>query len=195
METKRETIILIDTHEEPRRALELELRGAGYEVFSTDSCGQGIELAQKSEPELVILDAGAPGSCWSETVSQLKAAASTRYVRVLVLSSLGPTERARALDLGPDDVISRPWDTQQFLARVRTQLRTRRSTRALHDQVRIAEEGQHIARTAFDALAVTEKMTRDAFSLDRRLRFGLAGLFLVAALMAGIYILFAHSAH
>src|SRR5271155_1742450 len=190
MDTKRETIILIDSHEAARNALEAELRGAGYEVFSTDSCGQGIELAQKSEPELVILDAGEAGSRWSETVSQLKAAASTRYVRVLVLSSLGPAERARALDLGADDVISRPWDTQEFLARVRTQLRTRRSTRALHDQVRIAEEGQHIARTAFDALAVTEKMTRDAFSLDRRLRVGLIGVLGGALLMGGIFYFF-----
>jgi len=190
MDTKRETIVLIDSHEQPRHALEQELRVAGYEVFATESCGQGIELAQKSEPELVILDAGEPGSCWSETVSQLKAAASTRYVRVLVLSSLGPAERARALDLGADDVISRPWDSQEFFARVRTQLRTRRSTRALHDQVRIAEEGQHIARTAFDALAVTEKMTKDAFSLDRRLRIGLVGVLGGALIMAGIFYFF-----
>jgi DNA-binding response OmpR family regulator/S1-C subfamily serine protease len=190
MDDKREIIVLIDSREQPRQALEQELRAAGYEVFSTDSCGQGIELAQKSEPELVILDAGEPGSCWSETVSQLKAAASTRYVRVLVLSSLGPAERARALDLGADDVISRPWDSQEFLARVRTQLRTRRSTRALHDQVRIAEEGQHIARTAFDALAVTEKMTQDAFSLDRRLRIGLVGVLGGALIMAAIFYLF-----
>ncbi len=190
MTTKRESIILIDAHDQPRQELDQGLRAAGYEVFSTPSCAEGVEVAQKTEPELIILDAGEAGSCWSDTVTQLKGAAATRYARVLVLSSLGPAERARALDLGADDVISRPWENQEFLARVRNQLRTRRATQAMLDQVRIAEEGQQIARTAFDALAVTEKMTKDAFSLDRRLRIGLAGVLGGALLMAGIFYFF-----
>lgn len=190
MPAKRESIILIDAHEQPRLQLDQELRAAGYEVYSTESCAEGVEVAQKTETDLVILDAGEAGSCWSDTVAQLKGAAATRYARVLVLSSLGPAERARALDLGADDVISRPWENQEFLARVRNQLRTRRSTHAMLDQVRIAEEGQQIARTAFDALAVTEKMTKDAFSLDRRLRIGLAGVLGGALLMAGIFYFF-----
>ena len=190
MPAKRESIILIDAHEQPRLQLDQELRAAGYEVYSTESCAEGVEVAQKTETDLVILDAGEAGSCWSDTVAQLKGAAATRYARVLVLSSLGPAERARALDLGADDVISRPWENHEFLARVRNQLRTRRSTHAMLDQVRIAEEGQQIARTAFDALAVTEKMTKDAFSLDRRLRIGLAGVLGGALLMAGIFYFF-----
>ena len=60
--------------------------------------------------------------------------------------------------------------------------------------MRIAEEGQQIAHTAFEALAVTEKMTSDAFSLDRRLKTGFAAVFAIAILMAGIYFLFARSA-
>ena len=68
------------------------------------------------------------------------------------------------------------------------------SRRTSHEKLRMAEEGQHIAHTAFEALAVTEKMTSDAFSLDRRLKIGFAAVFAVAAVMAGLYFLFAHSA-
>jgi len=190
MATKRESIVLIDSREQPRQKLEQDLRSAGYEVFATESCAEGVEVARKVEPHLVIIDAGEAGSCWSDSVAQLKGAAATQSVRVLVLSSLGPAERARALDMGADDVISRPWENQEFLARIRNQLRTRRTAQAMLDQVRIAEEGQQIARTAFDALAVTEKMTKDAFSLDRRLRVGLAGVLGGALLMAGIFYFF-----
>jgi len=190
MAAKLEKIILIDSHEQPRQALERELAGAGYDVYATESCAEGVEAAQKTEPEIVIIDAGEAGSCWSDTVAQLRGNASTRNVRILVISSLGPAERARALDLGADDVISRPWDNQEFLARIRNQLRTRRAAQSMLDQMRIAEEGQQIARTAFDALAVTEKMTKDAFSLDRRLRIGLAGVLGGALLMAGIFYFF-----
>jgi S1-C subfamily serine protease len=124
----------------------------------------------------------------------LKGGAATRYTRVLVLSSRSAAERARALDLGADEVLTRPWEHEEFLARVRNQLRTRRAARDLLQRVQIAEEGQQIARTAFDALAVTEKMTRDAFSLDRRLKIGLAGVLGGAALMALIFFLYSHRA-
>ncbi|HUJ38937.1 MAG TPA: trypsin-like peptidase domain-containing protein [Candidatus Acidoferrales bacterium] len=190
MAGKRESIVLIDSHEQPRQQLEQDLTAAGYDVFGAESCAEGVEVALKSEPELVIIDAGEAGSCWSDTVARLKGSAATRYVRILVLSSLGPAERARALDLGADDVISRPWENQEFLARIRNQLRTRRAAQSMLDQVRIAEEGQQIARTAFDALAVTEKMTKDAFSLDRRLRIGLAGVLSGALIMGGIFYFF-----
>jgi DNA-binding response OmpR family regulator/S1-C subfamily serine protease len=194
MATKREKIILIDTREATRHDLEEQLRNAGYEVFPAETCAEGVQVALQTEPELVILDAGEPGSCWSQAVSELKGASATRHARVLVLSSRGPAERARALDLGADEVVSRPWDERELMARVRVQLRTRRGMQTFLDQVRIAEEGQHIAHTAFEALAVTEKMTRDAFSLDRRLRIGLVGILCGAALMGAIFYLFTRRA-
>jgi len=194
MPTSREKIILIDTRESSRHDLEAMLRNAGYEVFPAESCAEGVQVALQTEPDLVVLDAGEPGSCWSQSVSELKGAAATRHVRVLVLSSRGPAERARALDLGADEVITRPWDDRELMARVRVQLRTRRGTQALLEQMQIAEEGQKIAHTAFEALAVTEKMTRDAFSLDRRLRIGLVGILCGAALMGAIFYLFTRRA-
>lgn len=194
MTTKREKIVLVETDAASRQALEAELKAAGYEVFSTESCPEGFAAARKSEADLLVLDAGQPGSCWSNAVVELKGAAATEAIRVLVLSSRGSAERARALDLGADDVLPRPIEAVEFLARVRNQLRTRRAADALRDRVSIAEEGQQIAHTAFEALAVTEKMTRDAFSLDRRLKIGLSLVLGAAAVMAVIFLLFTRRA-
>jgi S1-C subfamily serine protease len=52
-----------------------------------------------------------------------------------------------------------------------------------------------MAQTAFQALAVTEKMTRDAFSLGRALKIGVSALFAVALLIAGIFVLFSRRAN
>jgi DNA-binding response OmpR family regulator len=194
MAIKREKIVLVETDPVSRQALEAELKAAGYETFSTESCTEGLEAASKAAADLVVLDAGTPGSCWSAAVVELKGAAATEAIRVLVISSLGPVERARALDLGADDVIRRPVENAVFLARVRNQLRIKRAADDLRNRVRIAEEGQQIAHTAFEALAVTEKMTRDAFSLDRRLKIGLAALLGAAAIMAVIFMLYTRSA-
>ena len=194
MATKREKIVLVETDAASRQALEAQLKSSGYEVFATESCSEGFEATSKAGADLVVLDAGAPGSCWSAAVVELKGAAATEAIRVLVLSSLGPAERARAFDLGADDVLPRPIEAVEFLARVRNQLRTKRAADALRERVRISEEGQQIAHTAFEALAVTEKMTRDAFSLDRRLKVGVSLVLAAAAVMAVIFFLFTRRA-
>jgi DNA-binding response OmpR family regulator len=106
----------------------------------------------------------------------------------------GGVERARGLDLGADDVLSPPWEPAELLARVRVQLRDKRAYEALLETTRIASEGQEIANTAFQALAVTEKMTRDAFTLDRALKIGVASLILVAVIIAGIFLLYSRRA-
>jgi DNA-binding response OmpR family regulator/S1-C subfamily serine protease len=194
MATKREKIILVETDADSRARLEIDLKAAGYEVFATESCPEGFEAASKAGADIIVLDAGAPGSCWSKTVVELKGAAATEAIRVLVLSSLGPAERARALDLGADDIVPRPVDAVEFLARVRAQLRAKRAADNLRSRLHLAEQGQQIAHTAFQALAVTEKMTQDAFSLDRRLKIGLAGVLGGAALMGGTFLLYTRRA-
>jgi S1-C subfamily serine protease len=115
-------------------------------------------------------------------------------MRVLLLVAGGSEQRASALDLGANDAISRPYDLREVLARVRARLRVQRAENELREKMRIAEEGQQIAHTAFEALAVTEKMTSDAFSLDRKLKTGFAAVLTIAIVMAGIYLLFARSA-
>ena len=64
----------------------------------------------------------------------------------------------------------------------------------LSEQMRVAVEGQQIAHTAFDAVAVTERMASNAESLDKRLKIGFAAILAGAAVMVGIYFLFAHTA-
>jgi len=78
----------------------------------------------------------------------------------------------------------------ELLARVRAQLRVLRADRQLLEKMHLAEEGQQIAHTAFDALAITEKMSSDAVSLNRRLKMGLAGVFAIALVMAATYFSF-----
>ena len=80
------------------------------------------------------------------------------------------------------------------MARVRTQLRMFRAQKQLRDQASIAIEGQQIAHTAFEALAVTEKMANDATSLDHKLKFGFGAICAIVVVMAGVYFLFARSA-
>jgi S1-C subfamily serine protease len=144
--------------------------------------------------DLLLLDSNLQDPGAGELLATIRGSARTESVRVLLLVAAGSEQRATALDLGADDAISRPCDSRELLARVRARLRMQRAENQLREKMRIAEEGQQIAHTAFEALAVTEKMTSDAFSLDRKLKTGLAAVLAVAIVMAGIYFLFARSA-
>ena len=156
---------------------------------------EALGALHESGADLILVDAPVLDASAREILATIRSSAATTGVRVILMVGTAAEERGAALDLGADDAISCPWDQGELLSRIRVQLRARRTENELRHELIVAEEGQHIARTAFDALAVTEKMTSDASSLDKRLKFGLASLFLVAALMAGIYILFAHSVH
>lgn len=170
------------------------LKAAGYSAAAFATAHEAIEDVRRSGADLLVIEAPAGGASVHDSIAAIRGSASTEGVRIVLIVPASPGDRTAALDLGADDALSQPVDPGELLARVRAQLRARRAGAQLLDKVRLAEEGQQIAHTAFEALAVTEKMTSDAFSLDRRLKIGVGVFFAIAIVMAGIYFLFAGNA-
>jgi DNA-binding response OmpR family regulator len=189
-----EKIIILDADAHGREDLRATLQSAGYDVSVFATTREGLDAIHQTGADLLLLDAAMQEPGAAEVLATIRGSAKTAAIRVLLLVSGGSEQRASALDLGANDAISRPFDSRELLARVRARLRVQRAENELREKMRIAEEGQQIAHTAFEALAVTEKMTSDAFSLDRKLKTGFAAVLAVAILMAGIYFLFARSA-
>src|SRR6516225_1309578 len=194
MNAARETVLVLEGNEASRRDLERLLGGAGYDVSSLDTCEDGLRAAREKGADLLLLDEQFSGLECGDLLAEFKGAAATADIRVILLSSGAAGARVRGLDLGADDVVTRPWEPAELLARVRTQLRAKKAQDELRTRLRISEQGQEMSRTAFETLAVTEKMTRDAFSLDRGLKIGLGILFAAVAVMAGIYFRFSRRA-
>jgi len=194
MDNTREKILVVEADAASRENLRATLQEAGYEVTAYATSREALDAIHQSAADVLILDAGLRSPTARELLAAIRGAAATEGLRVVLLVGSGAEERAAGLDLLADDAVSRPWDSQELLARVRAQLRVRRAEQQLRDKMRIADEGQQIAHTAFEALAVTEKMTSDAFTLDRRLKIGFGAVFALAAIMALIYFLFARSA-
>jgi DNA-binding response OmpR family regulator/S1-C subfamily serine protease len=204
-----ETIAIVAENPAVRGALQASLESAGYAVAAFATPAEALDAIHHSHLDVLLLDtdvsgaassvpAGAPPSdpvsSAHELVAAIHGSAATQGIRIILLVNASAEERGAALDLGADDALSRPWDSAELLARLRTQLRVRRAERELLEKVHIAEEGQQIAHTAFEALAVTEKMTSNAVSLDRGLKIGFSAILILAIVMGGIYFLFVHSA-
>ena len=189
-----EKIIILDPDPRSSDEMRAALQAAGYDVAVFATTREGLDAIHHTGADLLLLDVSLQDPGAGELLATIRGSARTESVRVLLLVAAGGEQRATALDLGADDAISRPCDSRELLARVRARLRMQRAENQLREKMRIAEEGQQLAHTAFEALAVTEKMTSDAFSLDRKLKTGLAAVLAVAIVMAGIYFLFARSA-
>ena len=189
MTTTPSTLLLVGTPAPEREALRRVLADAGFAVSLADSNDDALQKLQGLHPDILLLSAST--SC-NETIAVSKS--RLPGTRLVAISPGGPEQRARALDLGADDVLAEPWTEAELLARIRLQIRQLQALKNLEEKTRLAEEGFGVAQTAFNALAVTEKMTRDAFSLERILKIGVLSLIGVALVISGIFFLYSHRA-
>ncbi len=194
MSANRQTILIVEPDSASLRRLEEVVRSAGYEVATSSSQAEGFKFVRDAGVDLLLLSADLADIQCCDALTEVKGNAATAGTRVILLIQGGAAERARGLDLGADDVLTLPWDPAELLARIRAHLREKHGFDVLREKTRIADEGREIAQTAFQALAVTEKMTRDAFSLERGLKIGVSALFAVALVIAGIFVLYSRRA-
>ena len=189
-----ENVLLFGADAAARESLHSLLAAAGYSVRTVETQEELLRLLQDAPPDLLLLslDTAQPES--GTTLAGIRALNAASRVHVVLLTPGGKEALARGLDLGADDAVEVPFDDAELLARVRAQLRQKRATDELAARFRIAEESREVAQTAFQALAVTEKMTRDAFSLERLLKIGVISLFSLALVIVAMFFLFSRRA-
>jgi two-component system KDP operon response regulator KdpE len=97
------------------------LRARGYEVFTATSGHAAIDAVDRHTPDLVVLDLGLPDLEGVEVCRRIREGRSTP---ILVLSARGAEpDKVAALDAGADDYVTKPFSTEELLARVRAALR------------------------------------------------------------------------
>ena len=115
------TILVVDDDPAIRRGLSAELAAAGYEMLEAADGEEGARLASEHEIDLVLTDLAMPVADGFELIARLRKAGRTP---ILVLSVRGgDADKIRALDLGADDYVVKPFSVPELLARVRAQLR------------------------------------------------------------------------
>lgn len=128
------TILVVDDEPAIRRLLNASLARGGYCVVEVGTAREALSAVQIDKPEAVLLDLGLPDRDGLELISLLKASGAA----VLVISARdATTEKVTALDLGADDYVTKPFDTEEVLARVRTALRHRLASEADAPVVRL----------------------------------------------------------
>jgi two-component system KDP operon response regulator KdpE len=121
VQTPPARILVIDDESQIRKFLEISLRSQGYAVAESASGRDGLEQLATRGADLVVLDLGLPDMDGQEVLRELR---EWSHVPVIVLSvRASEQEKVRALDLGANDYVTKPFSIQELMARVRGLLR------------------------------------------------------------------------
>ena len=117
----RPRVLVVDDEPQILRALQTNLRGAGYEVETAATAEEALAAAAMRPPDAVILDLVLPDGRGTDVCRELRGWSDAP---VLLLSVVGEeSEKVAALDAGADDYIEKPFSIDELLARLRAALR------------------------------------------------------------------------
>lgn len=114
-------ILLVDDDALMRRSLTFNLEQAGYRVSATANAEDGLALARRDRPDLILLDIGLPGMDGLDALRSFQERADTPII--FVTARRRELDQALGLELGADDYITKPFDLNVLLARIKAVMR------------------------------------------------------------------------
>ncbi|MFT3922092.1 MAG: response regulator [Myxococcales bacterium] len=128
------TVLLADDDPVVMEALREDLESENYRLLTADSGAECLRLLETEPVDVLLLDLVMPGISGFEVLKRLSASETKRFLPVLVLSASN-NEVVRALKAGAVDYLTKPWQPEELLARVRTYVRLRERELQLADTV------------------------------------------------------------
>ena len=124
MSNNKYKILIVEDEANIRSFIKANLETSDYQVICAETCGLGMMLYASHHPDLMILDLGLPDRDGLDLIRQVRESDTTP---IIVLSARSnERDKVEALDLGANDYITKPFGTEELLARIRAVLRSRR---------------------------------------------------------------------
>ncbi|HIK29847.1 MAG TPA: response regulator [Oscillatoriales cyanobacterium M59_W2019_021] len=154
------SILIIDDNLNNLKVISKLLSEEDYQVFSAKNGESGIQKAERTRPDLILLDVRMPGIDGFETCRRLKSSELTKNIPIIFLtaiSNMQPVEKVKGLNLGAVDFISKPIQNEEVVARIKIHLHLRSLTQQLQEQnAKLQQEIQERQQTE-QALVLAEK--------------------------------------
>ncbi len=127
-----EQLLLVDDNSINLQILYKTLQGCGYKLLTANDGETAVDIAIKARPSLILLDIMMPGMDGYEVCELLKARPETADIAVIFLSALEDSSaKVRGFSVGGVDYISKPFQTDEVVARVRNHIKIHRLERQL----------------------------------------------------------------
>lgn len=135
------TILVVDDAPDNVKVLRHILKQAGFKVLVAQNGLQGLERAESTQPDLILLDVVMPHVDGFEVCRRLKEKELTREIPIIFITVLAEiSDKIRGLDLGAVDYITKPFYEQEVLARVTTHLKLRQQQQQLQKELKARRE-------------------------------------------------------
>jgi two-component system KDP operon response regulator KdpE len=158
-------VLVVDDEPQFLRALQTNLRGAGYDVTTATTAEEALAAAALQPPEVVVLDLLLPDGRGTDVCRELR---TWTDVPIVLVSAVGDeAEKIAALDAGADDYVTKPFAIGELLARLRAVMR--RSAPASDPVLTIGELTIDLAKRLVTMRGETVHLTPHEFELLRLL--------------------------
>jgi DNA-binding response OmpR family regulator len=137
-----ERILLVDDEHSVHEVVRAYLERDGFVVASADNGRQGLALAEREQPQLIVLDLMLPDLSGEELCREIRGRSDVPIIMLTAKSS--EDDRVLGLELGADDYLVKPFSPRELVARIKTVLRRSRGT-----------EQPLVERLAFDGGSLT----------------------------------------
>ena len=125
-------VLVVDDDKHAVRRVEKTLVSQGYGIITAYDGKQALQRVAETPPDLVVLDVLMPGMDGFDTARALRARAESRAIPILMVTALNELDdKVKGLESGADDFLSKPFNTVELIARVRSLLRIKQ----LHDEL------------------------------------------------------------
>jgi two-component system KDP operon response regulator KdpE len=156
-------VLVVDDEPQFLRALQTNLRGAGYEVTTAVTAAEALSSAALQPPEAIILDLLLPDGRGTDVCAELR---RWTDAPIILVSAVGDEdEKIAALDAGADDYVTKPFAIGELLARLRAALR--RAGPATGPTLEIGELSLDLERRSVSMAGASVHLTPHEFELLR----------------------------
>lgn len=129
------SILIVDDSPENRLLLSSQLEMQGYEILQAEDGHEGIEMARRDQPDLILLDVMMPGINGFTVCRQLKADDATRGIPIIMVTALREVQyRIEGIEAGADEFLSRPHHREELLLRVKALLQLKQAREHLEEE-------------------------------------------------------------
>lgn len=119
----KEKILVIEDDEDIANLVKTALEGEGFEVMIGYSGEEGLEKIHRTPPDLLVLDLGLPGMSGYQVCQKIREDVSLAHIPIIMLTAKGTTsDKVIGLSYAPDDYITKPFQNEELVARVKTHL-------------------------------------------------------------------------
>ena len=136
----KETVLIVEDEKDIVKMLDYNLRKEGFRIFSANNGEDGLDMARRENPDLILLDLMLPEMDGLDVCKAVKNDAKTTHIPIIILTAKAQeSDKVVGLELGADDYVTKPFSPRELIARIKAVLRRLKEKDKLPEILKIGD--------------------------------------------------------